>query len=93
MTSVKRRLVSDHPSSILSSSAISGRIIAIETRHPFVVSESNGWQVVLKPACKGCLACTEVSVNQVGGCHTDILHWATIGGFQNEVRDAVSVVI
>jgi hypothetical protein len=32
-------------------------------------------------------------VNQVGGCHTDILHWATIGGFQNEVRDAVSVVI
>src|SRR5437870_3816275 len=52
---------------------VNRRIIAIQTRHPLVLTEANCWQVPLKLAGEGGLACTEEPVDQMGGCHIDLL--------------------
>ena len=49
---------------------IDGRIIAIQVGHPFVMTEANGWQLLLQPSRKGRLSRTDISVDQVSGWHT-----------------------
>jgi hypothetical protein len=48
---------------------INGRIVAIERRHPFAVTEADGGQLSLQPPSEGGFPGTDVSVDQVSGWH------------------------
>ena len=48
---------------------IDGRIIAIQMRHPLIMTEANGRQLLLQSPCKGGLSRTDVSMDQVRDWH------------------------
>jgi hypothetical protein len=51
---------------------IHGRIAAVQTSHPFIVTEANGRQLLFQAPRKRRLSRTYISVNQVYRCHSAV---------------------